>query len=366
MMSKKIVSWLIVLVMCSLLINAGCTPPAEDTEKLVVTPEEEKPKIVVEEEKPKVVVEEEKPKVVEEEKPAVELALKFTAEDSTTYKCTQEALRSIKWEGPVTDGSAFKGGQTSSKVEMTFTQQIQSIDDKGNAVAKITIKSFGYLSVVRDNPVVDFDSTREKDETHAFAKLIGQSYTIEITPVGLVSNVIDANQPKAAVKGTSSANKMALALFTPDAIKERHTIPAMPAMDRAKLRTGDNWTSIKSFSFGLMGSRSYERVYTLKEVKDTGSRRIAVVQMKAVPTTEMAEKLHKEQTIGDFSKMFENTDTYTGQLNLDLTAGKVENCLETVQSEWIAVEPAFGQEEEKEPAVLTMTATRIYSLEKID
>lgn len=83
MMSKKIVSWLIVLVMCSLLINAGCTPPAEDTEKLVVPPEEEKPKIVVEEDKPKV--------VVEEEKPAVELALKFTAQDSTTYKCTQEA-----------------------------------------------------------------------------------------------------------------------------------------------------------------------------------------------------------------------------------------------------------------------------------
>jgi len=49
-----------------------------------------------------------------------------------------------------------------------------------------------------------------------------------------------------------------------------------------------------------------------------------------------------------------------------LSSGKVENCLETVQSEWIAIEPAIGQEEEKEPAVLTMTATRIYSLEKID
>ncbi|UCC95907.1 MAG: hypothetical protein JSW40_03945, partial [Candidatus Omnitrophota bacterium] len=69
MMSKKIVSLLTAIVMCSLLINTGCTPPAEDTEKLLVPPEEEKPK-VVEEEKPKV-VEEEKPKVVEEEKPKV-------------------------------------------------------------------------------------------------------------------------------------------------------------------------------------------------------------------------------------------------------------------------------------------------------
>ena len=374
MMSKKFVSWLIVLVMCSLLINTGCRPPAEDTTKLQVPPEEEKPKIVVEEEKPKVVeeekakiVEEEKPKVVvEEEKPAVELALKFTAQDSTTYKCTQEARRSIKWEGPSTDDNVFRGGQTSNKVEMTFTQQIQSVDDKGNAVAKITIKNFKYLSVIRDNPVVDFDSAREKDQNNPLAKLIGQSYTIEITPAGQVSKVIDVSQAQEAVKGTSPVTKTALTMLSSDIIKERHTIAAIPAMDRTKLRTGDNWSSIKSFSFGLMGSRSYERVYTLKEIKDTGSRRIAVVQMKAVPTTEMAEKLHKEQTIGDFSKMFENTDTYTGRLNLDLSSGKVENCLETVQSEWIAIEPAIGQEEEKEPAVLTMTATRIYSLEKID
>ena len=88
--------------------------------------------------------------------------------------------------------------------------------------------------------------------------------------------------------------------------------------------------------------------------------------MEANPTVEDAEKLHKEQQIGDFSKMFENNETYTGRLTLDLTAGKVEKCLEKLQSEWIAVEPTAGEEEEKEPAVLIMTATRIYHLEKID
>jgi hypothetical protein len=365
-MSKKIVSLLTTIVMCLLLLSAGCTQPAEDRTRLQVPPEEEKPKIVVEQEKPKV--------VVEEEKPTIELALKFVAEDSTTYKFTQEARRSIKWEGPSTDDNVFRGGQTSSKIEMTFTQQIQSVDDKGNAVVKITIKDLKSLSIVRDNPVLDFDSTREKDQNHTLAKLIGQSYTIEMTPAGEVSKVIDTNQPAVAVRGTASIQKMALALFTPDAIKERHSIPAMPPADRTRLRTGDSWSSIKGFSFGLMGSQSYERIYTLKEVKDAGSRRIATVEMKAVPTTEMAEELHKEQTIGDFSKMFENTETYTGQLTLDLTAGKVDKCSETLKLEWIAVEPMIGQavepavgkDEEKEPAVLIMTATRIYSLEKIE
>lgn len=373
MMSKKIVSWLLILVMCSLLINAGCTPTADDTEKLVVTTEEEKPEIVVEQEKPKVieeekpkVVEEEKPTVVEEEKPAVKLALKFASGDSTTYKCTQEARRTIKWEGPSSGDNIFKGGKTSSKIEMTFAQQIQSVDDQGNAVAQITIKGLKHASVVRDNPVLDFDSTREEDQNHALAKLTGQSYTIEITPAGLVSKIIDVNQPMAAAKGTSSASKMALALFTPEAIKERHSITAMPPTDKNQLRTGDNWSSIKSFSFGLMGSQSYDRIYTLKEVKDVGSRLVAAIQMNAETTTEKAEELHKEQTIGDFSKMFENTDTYSGQLNLDMTAGKVDMYSETLTSEWIAIEPGAGQDEEKEPAILTMIATRIYSLEKID
>ena len=367
MVSERIFSWLAAIAICSLLLSAGCTQDLKETDQPKIVVEEEKPKVVVEEEKPKVVVEEEKPKVVVEEKPTIELALKYTPQDSTTYKYTSQAERGIKWEGPSLDDAAFRGGTTSSSIEMTFTQQIQSTDDKGNAVAKITIESLKHLSIIRDNPVVDFDSSRAKDQNTPLARLIGQSYTIEITPAGRVSNVIDVSQAQEAVKGTSPVTKTALALLSSNIIKERHTIPAMPAMDKNQLRTGDNWNRIKTFSFGLMGAKSYERIYTLKEVKDTDNRRIAIVEMKANPTAEMAEKLHKEKAIGDFSKMFENIETYTGQLTLDLTAGKVEKCLETLESEWIAVEPLAGQkDEEKEPAVLTMTATRLYSLEKID
>ena len=358
MVPEKIFSRLAAIVICLLLLTAGCAPVAEDIVKPEIEPEKEEPKVVVEKVKPEV-----KP---EEEKPAVELVLKFAPEDSTTYKLTTQAQRGIKWEGPLLPEAAFKGGQTSSRIEITFTRQIQSTDDKGNAVAKITIEGLKYLSIIRDNPVLDFDSSRAKDRNSPLAKLIGQSYTIEITPAGRVSKVIDVSQAQAAVKGGSSAAKIALALLSPDAIKERHAIPAMPPADRNRLRAGDNWSGIKTFSFGLRGAKSYERIYTLKEVKDTGGRRIAIVEMKAVPTTEMAEQLHKEQAMGDFSKMFGNTETYTGELKLDLTAGKVEEYLERLESEWIAVEPSVGQKDDKEPAVLKMTATRLYHLEKTD
>ncbi len=345
MMSNKIFSWLATAVVCSLLLTAGCAPLAEEAAKPEVELKKPIPEVTVAE--------------------AVTLALKFTPQDSTTYKLTMEAQRRIEWEGPMPDEAVFKGGQTGNKIEMTFTRQIQSVDDKGNAVAGITIEGLKYLSIVRDSTALDFDSSREKDKNNPMARLIGQSYTIEIAPTGKVTKVIDVKQAQAAVRGSSSANKAALALLSTDAIKKRHGTLALPDADKNQLRTGGNWSSIKTFSFGMMGSKSYEKIYTLKQINDADSHRIAIVEMNAIPTSGAEDQLDKAGADG-LSKMFDNIETYTGRLNLDLTAGKIEKYLEKLQSEWVAVDPSAGQKDDKEPAALKMTAIRLYRLEKID
>jgi len=345
-MSGKIFSWLTTVVICSLLLTAGCAPVGE--------------KIV----KPEVELEKQIPKAVTAE--PVTLALKFTPQDSTTYKVVTEAQRSTKWEGRLPKESTFKGGRNENRIEILFTQQVQSTDERGNAVAKITIEGLKYYSVIKDNLILDFDSSREKDRNNPLTKLIGQSYTVKIAPTGKVSEVIDVTQARAALKSRSATNKMALRLLSPDVIKQRHGTLALPVTDKNRLRTGDNWSSVKTFSFGLMGSKSYEKIHTLKEIKDQGKRKVAIVEMNAIPTSEMAEQLHKEQIPAGFSKMFDNIETYTGRLTLDLTAGKVEKYLEKLQSEWVAVDPLTGKKDDKEPAALKMTATRLYSLEKID
>lgn len=342
-------------VIC-LLILAGCAPPVEKPVVTEVKPEE--PVIT------KVELEEEIPKPPEVE--VTTLALRFTPQDSTTYKVITEGQRSVQFMGDLAKDTALKGGQTGNKVEMVFTQQIQSVDDKGNAVAKITIKGLKYLAKVKDDTVLDFDSSREGDQNNPLAKLIGQSYTMEIAPAGQVAAVIDIKEAQAAVRGGTSAHKRASALLEPNAIKERHTISALPVADKSRLHAGDTWSSIKDFSFGLMGTKSYERIYTLKEVEDAGSRQIAIVEMNAIPTSETAEQLHKEQATSDFSKMFDSTQAYTGQLKLDLTGSKVEKYLEELQLEWIIVDPSAKQQGDKEPDTLKMVVTRLYSLEKID
>ncbi len=293
------------------------------------------------------------------------LALKFTPDDVTAYKVTTERERGVIWEGPLTKKpKRFVGGHTGSKIEMTFTQRIQSVDDEGNAVAEITIKGLKYLAKVKDNIILDFDSSREKDRNNLLSKLIGQSYTIEITASGQVSKVLDVSGARTAIGG-ASANQRAARLLLAEVIKEQHSIPALSAVEKNQLRPGESWSDIKTFYFDWMGSKSYERIYELKEINNTAGRRIAIVEMSVVPTSEKAKELHKEQATGFFSKLFDTTEIYTGELRLDLTAGEVEKYFEEFRSEWIAVNP-MAPEKDKEPDMLRMSATRLYRIERID
>jgi hypothetical protein len=342
MRQDKVFRWLAGAVVCSLLLAAGCAPLGEKTAK--PGPGLQIPKAATPE--------------------TVTLALKFTPRDSTIYKVTTQKEKSVKLESsqPI---PGFKGGHNLNRVEIIFTQQIQSTDDQGNAIAKITIEGLKYLAKTKDNLVLDFDSSREQNQNNPLAGLIGQSYTIEISPAGEVIEIIDVSQAQAAVRGGSLAHKTASELLELDAIKQRHEIMALPAADKKQSRTGDNWSRIMNFTFGMMGSKSYEKIYTLKEIKDTDNHRIAVLEMGAIPTAETMELLDKNQATNSFREMFDNIETYTGQLKLDLTAGKIEKYTEELETEWIIVDPEAKQED-KEPAALRMTAVRFYSLEKLD
>lgn len=360
MRNTEFFSRFLTVVVCLSILATGCAPSGEEA-KVQVEP---RPSPVVRppsSEESRVTSDEGRV----EAGPAVELKLKFSQGDSTTYKVTTEAQRKIKGEGALLEGGAFKGGITSNTAEITFTQQIQSVDAQGNAVAKITIDKLRYSAKVKDKVTMDFDSSREEDQSSSLYKLIGQSYTIELTPDGQVSRIIDVNQARAGVRSSSPVSRDALMLLKPEAINLRHTIPAMPAVDKNKLRPGDSWSSVKPFTFGMMGSKSYERIYTLKEIEDVDNRQTALVRMSANPTTGTATE-PQEQAMGVFSKMFDNTETYTGALKLDLDTGRVEECFEKLQSEWLAVDPEAAQKADSEPAALRMTAVRFFRIEKVD
>ena len=92
----------------------------------------------------------------------------------------------------------------------------------------------------------------------------------------------------------------------------------------------------------------------------------AVVRMNAIPSSEQAEDLRKEQAMHAFSDMFDKTQTYTGQLELDLSSGKAQKYSEKLQSQWLVVDPPAEQKDSKEPDAVKMSVVRSYSLERID
>ena len=364
--------YLVWITACSLLLAAGCAPGEKVAVKPQIEPQKQIAEVIPQEKVPATAGETLKPQLqLEEQLPQTEtpttppLALKFTPQDSTTYKVITEAQQSVKWRGDVPDNPDFKDAVKLDRLEMTFTQQIQSTDVNGNAVAKITVEGLKYHSATTDKPTVDLDSSDQNDPNNPLGKIIGQSYIIEISTTGEVTKILDVKQADAVLKIPSPDPKKTLALFTPDIIKERHGTLVLPEPDKNQLHTGDSWSNIKTFSFGPMGSSSYEKIYTLKEIKDINNRQLTIAEMTTIPAPETPQDPHSKQLEVDFLDTFDNTGTYTGRLKFDLTAGKVEKYSERLDSKWSVVIPP-DKKDTDEPTVLMMGAIRLYDLEKID
>jgi len=285
--------------------------------------------------------------------------------NTLAYKVTTETQRRVDWEGNSSNQpDSFTGGQTGNKVEVTFNQEIQNVDNQGNTIAKITITGLKYLLEEKNEMVTDFDDSRKEDQKNPLAALIGKSYTIEITPTGEVSKVIDINGTPVTVLENSSNNQAALRLLSTDAIKKRHTISALPEVKINELTEGQTWSKIENFSFGWMGAKSYEKTYTLEKIEKSGNHRIATARMNAIPSVEKAKELYQQQETSMFADISDNKDIFTGLLKLDLTTGQIEEYSEKLTAEWVIVDP--NPQNPDRPAALKMTSIQSYSIEKIE
>jgi hypothetical protein len=130
------------------------------------------------------------------------------------------------------------------------------------------------------------------------------------------------------------------------------------------LKPGEKWSRIKTFAFGKMGLKSYEKVCTLKEIRDADGRKIAVIDMNAIPASEVEPKYRSQQAEVDVPKTFDTNDSYTGGGEFDLKAGRIENYHEDLEASWVVALPTKPGDT-GEPVVLKMSAVRVYSIERV-
>jgi hypothetical protein len=296
----------------------------------------------------------------------VKIALRPSLGEQTSYKMTTKARRATKWDGPVPDKSAFNENFNEEFVELTFTQQIQAVDaNTGVAVAKIKIDGLKLVNSTKDATSVNFDSSRKADVNNPIMKLIGQTYLIEFNPSNKITAVDDL--PPVITSFVSSGTpdgQVGFNLMLPENITERHGVFQLPPKGEEMLKPGGTWSQIRTFPFGKMGLKSYEKIYKLEKVQDSGGRRIAVINMTTIPTSEVEPKYLSQQAETGSSKMFDSNDVYTGGGEIDLKFGRIENYHEDFRANWVVALPA-KQNDTGEPVVLNMTATRVYSLERM-
>ncbi len=296
--------------------------------------------------------------------PAVELTLKFVSGQATTYRLTTESWKSVEWKGAeAAKPPKFTDGRTGNHVELTFEQRVQQVQDDGNAVLEITIRAVKDVIESVNKVVFDSDSARPADSDNPLAALVGKSYRVKMSSQGQVLEISNVEPVRQALQGNLPGHRVAAKLLSDDEIRMRHEIAALSALKDRQVLPGQTWSSIRTFSFDDLGAKAYERVYTLKQVQQDKGR-LAVVEMKAIPSAALAEELHKRQTTNPFVGTSDNTDSYEGRLVLDLDRGQVREYVEQMQNEWVIADPAAVQA--GRPAAIKMAARRLHRLEQVE
>ncbi len=296
---------------------------------------------------------------------AAVMALRFVPGQTTTYRLTMQTERRVDYVGNVPKmPDDLKAGRTGSEIHMTFEQRVESVTADGNAVLSVTIKSLVYVGRSKDKVLLDFDSSRPGDAGMPLAKLIGQSYKLTMSPDGAVVAVTEVEAARAAVVGNLPGYQTAQKLLSDEAIKERHAVMALAGAQQKTVRVGDIWTAVKVVPFGVMGTDTLQQNYKLVSVEQIGDRRVAVIEMEAIPSTAMAQQLHGQVDKPVGLGMMDNTQKDVGRLRLDLTQQRIDEYSEDLTKEWTTVLP------ERNPAAgyvgMNMGAVQCYKLERVE
>ena len=295
--------------------------------------------------------------------PATEMKLNLAERAETVYKVVLQSSKDYAFVQPSINKT--KERHIVNRVEMVFSQKIESVDQQGNSTANITIKEIKYLSEDPQGKTLDFNSAAEGSSSDPLFAVIGQSYKIKITPNGKVG-IVDVKAARDAVK-SGFAQKFAERLFSDEEIGRRHQVLALMDANERTCKKGDKWSTVAASPSGMLRRKSFEKVYTLTDIKNRKGSKIAIIDMNAVPSSKRAEDMQEDELkANSFAKMFDERDNYTGKMVLNLTTGEIDSYQEILKAEWLMAESPEEQKSDKGPDQLTIGFSSLYSIEKVD
>ncbi|OHB56672.1 MAG: hypothetical protein A2173_01640 [Planctomycetes bacterium RBG_13_44_8b] len=295
--------------------------------------------------------------------PTAQMKLNLSPQGETTYKVVTEFGKDYSFIQPSINKT--KGRHTSTRVEVVFAQEIEGIDQEGIATAIITIKEIRFLFMDVEGQKAFFDSTAESSKSDPVCAAIGQSYKIQITPDGQVKS-IDAESARGVIKEEGLPKKFVNRLFSNKEIIKRHQVLALMDAGQTLYKKGDKWSVVAASPEGMLSAKSFEKVYTVTDIKMQDGEKIAIVDMSAAPSSKRAADMAEDDPKANFfAKMFEETSDYNGKMVLNLSTGEIDSYREFLKAEWLVIEPSAQQKGDKGPDQLTMSLSDLYSIEKV-
>jgi hypothetical protein len=193
----------------------------------------------------------------------VELRWKWTKGQELVYKSTQKMVME------------FGGAPMEQHMGYTYSMTVTDVADSGEAT--LTIK---YLAVVARGTVpVEYDYDSEKDKEAPAdgpaamqAKMVGQSFTMKLTPLGRVTAVQGYDKVlEAMMKGAPDDNpqvRMQLKqMYNDDAFKG--TMQQMfPPLPEGKVGKDDPWKSEFVVKVPMLGGMTFSQDSKVTDVKE--------------------------------------------------------------------------------------------------
>lgn len=293
--------------------------------------------------------------------PSADLSLRFTPDSSTAYEVTTEVTKDFRFEQPTLN--KLREEQTTTVIGVGFTQTVTDINDQGIAAVDVRIDRLSVYMTNKNEERLSFDSTKEADRSHSLYGLIGQHYTVQLSPKGKVVG-FDSSAAQQAVSSGAEA-RLATRLVSEEGIRERHEIPALWNAASDAVTAQQTWTQVVPSPPGLLAPKNYQKVYSLTGVESRDGQKVAVVEMNAMESAETPAGQPDSTGMGIFAKMFDSWDDYTGRLLLDLDTGSVLEYNETLASSYLAQEMPANAPSDKGPDTLTMKFTHRITMNKL-
>ena len=262
----------------------------------------------------------------------IALSLKFEPGAKARYQVTTEVVMAIEVpEAAVEDNaSAAQFPKVTELSEVVFTQEILGPlpEETNMVVALVTIDQVKYISRSSGRADIVFDSQKPADQNSPFAELLGQSYTIEINPLGYVPGVFNLRPVRLAVRGPTPSHTAALDLVSPSTIFLRHGYFSLPGFDVGPMAVGDRWRGVQQITLKVpgkdmyhLGTHRFDKIYRLESVKQQPEGNVAVVVFEGSPISwRTSEGLPEEIPFLSCS--------YVGGGEFNLDTGRVEGYLE--------------------------------------